>query len=292
MATYQASPIRPRQRRSNAELTQLDDAIYGIVLQIKPATVRQTFYQCVVRGLVPKEEAGYDVVQRRLLRLRESTRIPYWWITDNVRTVRGYNRWSDLTGFGKEVAGLYRRDYWAGAPTRVEIWLEKDALAGVLFPVVVDEWGLDLFVTRGFSSVSYLQAAAETIKADGRTTHIHCLTDHDPSGIAIARKLIEQLPQRARGVRVTVERLAVTPAQISQWNLPTRPTKQSDSRSKKFEEEFGEGSVELDAIPPDELRRLVSEAIAQHADPRTIAIMKDAEESERLMLQKIDLRSL
>ncbi len=65
----------------------------------------------------------------------------------------------------------------------VEVWLEKEALAGVLVPTVVEECGLNLHVTRGYASVSYLQSAADFIQRDGRPTYVYLLTDFDPSGL-------------------------------------------------------------------------------------------------------------
>ncbi len=139
MSTYRPSPIK-RSRRTRAELAELDWSLAEIVAEIEPATVRQIFYQAVVRGLVPKDEAkGYKLVQRRLVKLRETGEIPYGWITDNVRIVRGHNRYDGPEDYARVAAEFYRRDYWADSPVNVEVWLEKDALAGVLVPVVVEE---------------------------------------------------------------------------------------------------------------------------------------------------------
>jgi hypothetical protein len=168
MSLYGTSPIK-RSRRTHTEQESLDRALYTIVEGDLPMTVRQVFYQATVRGLVPKDEAkGYRVVQRRLVALREAGLIPYHWITDNARMVRGVDRWDGPQHFAARAAELYRRDYWARSDVRVEVWLEKDALAGVLYPIVVSEWGLDLFVTRGFASVSYLESAAAAARYDGR----------------------------------------------------------------------------------------------------------------------------
>lgn len=281
MSAYSTSPIK-RTRRSRDDVEQLDRALCQIVEADPPMTVRQVFYQATVRGLVPKDETkGYRVVQRRLVILREARLIPYTWITDNARMVRRVNRWEDTDHFASEVASFYRRDYWARSPVRVEVWLEKDALAGVLYPVVVTEWGLELFVTRGFASVSYLQSAAEDSRADGRPAFIYVLTDLDPSGVGIARKIAEELSRRAEGVEMTVRRLAVTPEQVEEMSLPTRPTKKTDTRAKKYEAEYGTDSVELDAIPPSVLRRMVSNAIARHADTAEHRRLKQIEQLER-----------
>ncbi len=281
MSLYGTSPIK-RTRRTQDDVNRLDGALYQIIEVDPPMTVRQVFYQATVRGLVPKDEAkGYRVVQRRLVALREAGVVPYGWITDNARMVRGLNRYSDLGDFAAQAAQLYRRDYWARSDARVEVWLEKDALAGVLYPVVVTEWGLELFVTRGFASVSYLESAAEAARYDGRPTFIYVLTDLDPSGIDIARKIAVELPRRAPEVEMTVSRLAVTPEQVASMNLPTRPTKQTDTRAKKFEVRYGTGSVELDAIAPSTLREMVSNAVAQHADTAEHRRLKEIEQLER-----------
>ncbi len=283
-----ASPIK-RARRTRAELEGLDLALAAIVAEIEPATVRQVFYQAVVRGLVPKDEArGYKLVQRRLVKLRESGEIPYGWITDNVRIVRGHNRYQGPDDYAQVAAEFYRRDYWADSPVYVEVWLEKDALAGVLVPVVVEECGLDLHVTRGYASVSYyLQSAADFIRAGGRPTHVYLLTDFDPSGLGIAETVAAELVRRSSPVEVLVERLAVNRDQIEAWGLPTRPTKTSDSRARAFVREHGTGSVELDAIPPGTLRALVSGAIERHMDPERLRVMKLAEKQERDLLRNV-----
>lgn len=288
MSVYEPSPIKRRQRRTKAELEELDRVLAEIVAEIEPATVRQVFYQAVVRGLVPKDEArGYKLVQRRLVKLRETGEIPYGWITDNVRVVRGHNRYDGPEDYARVAAEFYRRDYWAESPVSVEVWLEKDALAGVLVPTVVEECGLDLHVTRGYASVSYLQGAADFICRDGRPTHVYLLTDFDPSGLGIADTVASELVRRSSPVEVNVERLAVNREQIDEWELPTRPTKTTDSRAKAFVREHGPASVELDAIPPATLRSLVREGIEEHMDPERLRVLKLAEEQEREGLKNL-----
>ena len=287
MSVYEPRSIK-RSRRTRAELEDLDRSLVEIVAEIEPATVRQVFYQGVVRGLVPKDESkGYKLVQRRLVKLRETGEIPYGWITDNVRIVRGHNRYGGPEDYAQVAAEFYRRDYWAESPVNVEVWLEKDALAGVLLPTVVEECGLDLHVTRGYASVSYLQSAADFIRRDGRPTYVYLLTDFDPSGLGIAETVAAELVRRSSPVEVHVERLAVNRDQIDEWGLPTRPTKTTESRARKFMREHGTGSVELDAIPPAALRGLVRESIEEHMDPERLRVMKLAERQERNLLREV-----
>jgi 5S rRNA maturation endonuclease (ribonuclease M5) len=281
MSVYGTSPVK-RQRRTKAEIEALDGALWLIVEQFRPVTVRQVFYQAVNRGLVPKHETqGYRVVQRRLVALRESGEIPYGHIVDGTRYVHGHTRYANLDEFTYFAAGLYRKDYWANADMRVEVWLEKDALKGVLIPTVVNKCGLDLYITRGFASITYLQEAAEEIREDGRPTFVYVLTDFDPSGMTIAEKVGSELKRRAPHNDISVSRLAVNRQQIDAWNLPTRPTKTTDTRARKFREQHGGESVELDAIPPNTLRALVKEAIEGHMDPWRLQQLRMVEEQER-----------
>ena len=229
MSAYGTSTIK-RTRRTRDDVDTLDHALYEIVKADPPMTVRQAFYQATVHGLVPKDESGTT-------------------------------RYDGLEDLHRESARLYRRNYWSNSPVRVEVWIEKDALSGVLTPVVDDLWGLQLHVTKGFASVSYLEAAAAHARYDGRPVEVYCLTDLDPSGIGINERVEKELKARAPDIDVNVHRLAVTLEQVRELNLPTRPTKKTDSRAKKFAAEYGTGSVELDAIPPRVLRAMVSEAI-------------------------------
>src|SRR5918995_1220460 len=154
-----------RSRSSDAELAALDAALVEIVRAEAPITVRGVFYRAVARGLVEKDEsAGYRKVQRRLIKLREDYAIPYSWITDGSRTVYGYTRYRNAEEFASTVKSRYRHDYWAEADEYVQVWVEKDAMSGVVMPVT-NEFGLDLYVTRGFASVTYLQNAADYISA-------------------------------------------------------------------------------------------------------------------------------
>jgi hypothetical protein len=287
MSVYGTSPIK-RTRRTKAEIEALDAALVEIVEQFSPVTVRQVFYQAVNRGLVPKSETkGYRVVQRRLVVLRESGVIPYGYVVDGTRYVHGHQRYNDLDEFTTYAAGLYRKDYWATSEVNVEVWLEKDALKGVLIPTVVNECGLGLHVTRGFASITYLQEAAEDIECDVRPTYVYVLTDFDPSGVSIAEKVKEELIERAPFSDITVERLAVNREQIERWNLPTRPTKSSDTRARRFRRIHGTDSVELDAIPPDELRQLVRDAIDGHMEPWRLEQFRMVEREEQETLRSM-----
>jgi hypothetical protein len=134
-----------------------------------------------------------------------------------------------------------------------------------------------LTVARGYASLSFLHGAAEHIDSLDVPTYIYHLGDFDPSGVNAGEKIEQTLREMAPDSDLIFERIAVERWQIEAWDLPTRPTKTSDIRSKTF----GDISVELDAIEPDRLRSLVEAAIEQHLPQHEFEILKAAEESER-----------
>ena len=108
-------------------------------------------------------------------------------------------------------------------------------------------YDVPLMVARGYASLSFLHSAAEYIGDLDVPAYIYHFGDFDPSGVNAGEKIEQTLREMAPDAEIHFERIAVTPDQIAQWDLPTRPTKTTDSRSKGF----GDISVELDAIPPD-----------------------------------------
>jgi hypothetical protein len=152
-------------------------------------TVRQTFYLLVSLAVIAKTEAEYKhTVVRLLTEMRRAREIPFGWIADNTRWMQKPQTFGSLEAALRHTARHYRRAVWQEQPVYVEIWLEKDALAGVLYEVT-DEWGVPLMVTRGYPSVTYLHEAAEAITAQRKSAHIYYFGDHDPSGIDIPRKV-------------------------------------------------------------------------------------------------------
>ena len=272
-------------RTKNKRTTKLGmearfEALKRIVREVRPCSVRQVYYQATVHGVVEKTEAGYDKVQRGLVDLRRSGEIPYRYITDNTRWQIKPTTYNSVQDALEETARLYRRAVWSDVDTYVECWLEKDALAGVVHPIT-NKYDVPLMVARGFSSLSFLHSAASDIADLDKPAFIYHLGDHDPSGICAAEKIEQTLREFAPDAEIHFERLAVLPEQIRDWNLPTRPTKKSDSRAKTFKGD----SVELDAVHPDMLRQIVQEAIEQHLPEHQLDTLQVAEESERQILQ-------
>ena len=245
-------------------------------------TVRQVFYQATVHGFVEKAESGYVKVQTDLTVMRRAGELPYSWLADNTRWQRKPRTYNGVQDALKATAAFYRKDLWTNADSYVEIWLEKDALSGVIYPVT-SLYDVPLMVARGYASLSFLYNAAEAINELEVPTFIYHLGDFDPSGVNAGEKIEEELKEMAPNADITFERIAVTEEQIDEWDLPTRPTKKSDTRSKAF----GDISVELDAIEPNRLRSIVSDAIDIHLPQQQFEALKAAEESEREVIARL-----
>lgn len=280
---YGASTANRRARATQGEMADRHAALIRITARIQPASVRAVFYQASVHGIVGKDEAGYRRVQRDLVVLRQAGRIPFGWIVDGTRWMRKPTSYDGLAEALDETARTYRRALWRRAPAYCEIWLEKDALSGTIFPVT-SRYDVPLMVARGYASLSFLHAAAEAIAADARPVVILHLGDFDPSGVDAGRKIEQTLREYAPDADITFRRLAVNEEQIEAYGLPTRPTKPTDSRARRWGER---ASVELDAMDPNVLRALVQAEIEALLPADELEVLEQAEVSERDLLQAI-----
>jgi hypothetical protein len=228
------------------------------------------------RGLVEKAESGYGKVQTDHTVMRRVGELPYDWLADNTRWQRKPRTFDSIEQALRDTAAFYRKSLWTDADAYVEIWLEKDALSGVIYPVT-SMYDVPLMVARGYASLSFLYSAAEYINTLTVPTYIYHLGDFDPSGVNAGEKIEETLREMAPDADIGFERIAVTEQQITDWDLPTRPTKTSDTRARSFGSSL---SVELDAIDPNQLRALVQEAVERHLPAEQFEVLKAATNHE------------
>lgn len=273
---YRTRPVS-RSRRTKKEIEQLDSAIVSVVGADHPMTVRGVFYRVMSAGLVDKSEKGYAAVQRRVLALRRAGVLPYAWVADGTRWTLGTGSWSGtVEEYVADAAASYRRAMWRDQPSYVEVWSEKDAISSIVSPIT-SSFDVPLLIARGFASETFLWSTANTIRSKGKPAVIYQLGDHDPSGVAAWEHVQIKLREFAPQVEFTFHRLAVTEEQIVELDLPTRPTKASDSRSRGFAGQ----SVEVDAISPSTLKTIVEDAIVAHIDPRAWQLSRFYEDQER-----------
>ncbi len=269
--------------KKHVDYSVIRGAIYEVVAEDHPMTVRQVFYRLVSLGTIEKTEAEYKGTVIRLLgQMRLAKELPFDWIADNTRWMRKPDTYSGLNQALRETARFYRRALWDNQSVYVEVWLEKDALAGVLYEETA-VYDVPLMVTRGYASLSYLYTAAEAIAEQDKPAFLYYFGDFDPSGVDIPRNIEQRLREFAPEAEIHFECVAVTPEQIRDWELPARPTKKTDTRSGKFDG----ASVEVDAIQPSMLRKLVRDRIAEHIDRKALKVLQVAEKSEREYLEQL-----
>jgi hypothetical protein len=185
----------------------------------------------------------------------------------------------------RRTAESYRRAIWDDQPAYVEVWCEKEALAGIIIEETAP-YDVPLMVTREYGSITYLHSAAQAYSwlSDEKPV----FGDHDPSGLDIERNVERRLREFSRHPDLHFKRIAVTRHQIVDLRLQTRPTKQSDSRARNFRGR----SVELDAIPAATLRGLVRDCIEQHIDRRVLRVLEATERMERGVLEQLAANGL
>ncbi|MCJ2060116.1 hypothetical protein MKL09_26745 [Methylobacterium sp. J-048] len=278
---YDACSIK-RSRRSKSDVSDLKQAIYDIVAADQPMTVRQVFYQLVHRGLIEKSEAQYQqTVVRLLTTMRIEGELPFAWIVDHSRRRLVTATQTSMAEAVEDTARFYRKSALRDAPAYVEIWVEKDALSGIMWDVT-SVYDVPLLSSKGMPSITFLHTTAEQMKWEwevrDRPTYLYQFGDHDPTGALIPKTIEARLREFCPDVEFMMERVALTEAQITEHRLPTRPTKREGNRhAKGFEGE----SVELDALHPRTLKAMVTEVIERHIPASALAALRVAEESER-----------
>jgi hypothetical protein len=276
------------RKSTRLEIETRRSSLLEIIEPMQPMTVRQAFYQATVQGIVEKEESGYDKVQRALALMRREDELPWEYIVDNTRDRDRPYTSDSIADALQETIDQYRKALWNNINAHVEIWLEKDALAGVLSPVT-RKYDVSLMVARGYSSLTFLHDAAENINNLEKPCHIYYLCDFDPSGDNACDECEEFLSEYASDADIDFTRLAVKPEQIEQWSLTTRPTKLSDSRAGSFFEKYGARaqSCELDAIDPRRLRDMVERSIQRHMSKKKYGELMEREKREKEKLREL-----
>ena len=256
-------------------------------------TLRQLYYQFVARGLIRNKQSEYDRLGSIVNDARLAGLLDWNYIVDLTRELDTLPHWNSGAEAQASIAEWYLFDKWATQEQRVEVWIEKEALAGVIAPIC-RELDVPYFAVRGYNSQS---AAFESWKRAlanrdaGQGTIIVHLGDHDPSGIDMTRD------NRTRfsifgGVEdyVEVERIALNMDQVRQYNPPPNPAKLTDSRVGDYLARFGSSSWELDALSPDVLSDLIRRAVESNRDDALWQEAVAAEEQHRKLLKAVSDR--
>lgn len=237
-------------------------------------TLRQIYYQCVSRDLLPNRQDEYKKLGDLLADARLAGLINWEHIVDRTRNVMGNRHWERPSELVQQSAQQYAIDKWRNQDHYVEVWIEKQALEGVI-ERMCGTLDVPFFCCRGYVSLSEMWSASQRLLfqlQQDKQVHIVHLGDHDPSGIDMSRDVKTRLEMfvdahmQGQHKRVHVLRAALNMPQIERLNPPPNPAKISDSRAAGYIEKFGESSWELDALNPTELNAIIERAVMQFRD--------------------------
>jgi hypothetical protein len=248
-------------------------------------TLRQLYYQFVTRNALPNREKSYDSLGRLVSDARLAGLIDWDAIEDRVRVPRLPTEFSDIKGLIDVALQSYRLPRWKGQYHYIELWVEKDALSGVLAPLTA-KYHITLMVNRGYSSQSAMYEAGLRFGQHlDKICNLFYLGDHDPSGEDMVRDVEDRLTMF--GADLTVKKIALTMDQVRQYNPPPNPAKQTDTRASAYIAKYGLSSWEVDALPPDVLHQLVEEAILEVLDGEGMNQIIDTENQDKTLLIKV-----
>ncbi len=253
-----------------------------------PMTVRQVYYQLVSRQVVENTRGMYQAVSDLLVDARKEGIIPWAWIEDRLRRPRRVPMWESLADYADIAVNVYRRKVWTTPPAYFEVWLEKDALSGIVEDALVS-YGVTCNVGRGYDGWGSIHNAGVRYQDEPNVVTVLYFGDFDLSGEDMVRSLHERLRFFWDGVEIV--KCALGYEDIAQYNLPPDFTKTTDTRSAAFVEKFGNVAVELDALPVDVLQARLIREVEARMDLDALAAVHTAEEEDRSRLRDI-LRNL
>jgi hypothetical protein len=271
-------------KESEALIGHANRIISSYLAQGYRLTLRQLYYQFVSRDLLANTERNYKRLGSVINDARLAGLIDWDSIEDRTRNLHKLSSWENPAEIVAAVARQYREDLWATQDRRVEVWIEKEALAGVFEPIC-DELRVPFFACRGYTSQSEMWNAGQRIQEiaeDGKEAFILHFGDHDPSGIDMTRDIIDRLTLFAGGIEL--RRLALNMEQVEEYDPPPNPAKTTDSRFASYIQVYGDQSWELDALEPSVLTALVRDAVEGLRDEEAWDQAVEKEEKNRNLL--------
>lgn len=277
----QAFDHKLRLNKANKERLELINSILeeyvadGYVL-----TLRQLYYQLVSRDVIPNKQIEYVRLSNILKKGRMAGIVDWDAIEDRVRKPQIPYYVSGISGAIRDTVDQYRLDRMKGQDSKIEVWVEKDALSNVLARVT-HKYHIRLMVNRGYSSCSAMYDAYRRLETGDTILYFG---DHDPSGLDMIRDVRERLEDF--GIEVDVVPVALTMEQIKKFNPPPNPAKISDPRADWYISQWGHTSWELDALPPRELISLCENEITSRIDLDLYESMLAQEEVDILEMKR------
>lgn len=275
---YKDINFRPKSLRMIAYLNKV---IVNYAQQGLKLTLRQLYYQCVTQNLFPNTEQAYKNLGNLVSDARLAGEMDWDAIEDRVRRPRVPTEFNDVEQLIETASHWYRLPRWEGQENYVELWVEKDALAGVLAPIA-SEFHVTMMVNRGYSSQSAMYEAGkryiDNCREGNKYPHLVYLGDMDPSGEDMVRDISDRL-EMYNVPELDVTKVALTMEQVESYKPPPNPAKMSDSRAAKYVDKHGTSSWEVDALPPAALSKIIRDKLSSLVD---MELMKKIIEQENV----------
>lgn len=186
----------------------------------------------------------------------------------------------DLPGY--RVSG-----YRGEQPYHLELWCEKSTMNDILLPLC-QRYGANLQIGSGELSITSALSLVARLQDVGKPARIFYVSDFDPAGqsmpVAIARKVEFFIRTLELDLDVRVFPVVLTIEQVRSFGLPRTPIKETERRRAGFEERYGEGAVELDALEslyPGQLAAILSQCLECYYDTS----LEERVEEVRMLLQ-------
>jgi hypothetical protein len=262
-----------------------------IVSEEAPLTVRRAMYRGI--GSLFKDSDYYDSCQRIILQMRRAGLIPFEAITDPTRDRIQPATWADLEDYAQWAAKVYRKDPWQDQIERVEFFIKKEAMVGVVAPVT-EKYAVSLIPIRGQCSETWCWSVAQDWNDRPHDyIHVYYIGDHDPAGFDIERSLRERISgylDEDRKDWFSWVRLAVTQEDFDNDELLGFPVKRNPKQPNgpwaRYLAEYGDRCVEADAISAPEIRERVKTAINDHIDQEAWDRTATAQEQEQAEIKE------
>lgn len=254
-------------------------------------TLRQLYYQFVARGFLPNKQTEYKRLGSVINDARLAGLIDWYAIEDRTRSLQGVQHWGSPNEIIDAAAGSYRIDKWSDQEIVPEVWIEKEALSGVVAGIC-RRLDVNYFACRGYNSQSEQWHAGQRMlgryqgEHQQKTLVLH-FGDHDPSGLDMTQDNTKRLDMFTHFECVELRRMALNMDQVKKYNPPPNPAKVTDSRFAEYEQEHGDESWELDALEPNVIIDLIREAVLEVRDDNKWAARVKVEEKERAKLAKL-----
>jgi hypothetical protein len=238
-----------------AVIEQANEIIRDYEAQGYKLTLRQLYYQFVSRDYIPNTHKSYKRLGSIINDARLAGMVDWSAIEDRTRNVKSMLHLDDPADAVQTIRDQYGIDMWSNQDYRVEVWIEKEALTGVIASTC-SELDVPYFACKGYVSQSEQWRAGRRFR--GVDTIILHLGDHDPSGIDMTRDNSDRLTMFARDVdNPEVRRIALNMDQVDQYDPPPNFAKMTDSRFSEYSRNYGNESWELDALEPSVLNTLI-----------------------------------